>query len=293
MIVSELAGSIKAFIPGLKYVSVSITGTQCSLMCDYCRGIYLRGMKHVTTPKQLFDLVRHLYAGGVRGILISGGFNQEGYLPIEPYIPTIKEIKSNFDILVSVHAGLIDKSLAIKLREAKVDVVDYELVVDEHVIRNVMHLSGKGKEDFLKTYEILVTHGPPYIVPHVLVGANYGNIIKEGEAVDVARELAPEVMVFLVIKPTEGTAMQSVKVPKERDVVELIKYARQKFKGEIALGCMRPLTTKHTLDRMLCELGIVDRLVNPLKSVVDGFGLKVVQSCCSIPNELLKHYGLL
>ncbi len=286
-------GRIKAFIPGFKYVSVSITGTQCSLMCDYCKGYYLRGMKQVTTPKQLYDLAKHLYKRGGGGILISGGFNQEGYLPVEPYIPVIKEIKNSFNMLVSIHTGLIDKSLAMKLRDAKVDVVDYELVVDRYVIRDVMHLSGKDGEDFLKTYEMLRTYGPPHIIPHILIGANSGNIAKEFEAVEISAEASPEIVVFLIVKPTEGVVTYPVRIPSDEDVVKLIRYARQRFRGEISLGCMRPLTMKYTLDSELCRLGIIDRVVNPLKNLIDKFKLDVIQSCCSIPNELLTLYGLL
>lgn len=288
-----MVSGVRAFMPGFKYISISITGSQCDLMCEYCKGRYLKGMKNVITPKQLYDLVKHLSKEGVRGILISGGFNREGYLPIEPYIEVIKEIKKDFNILVSVHTGLINKSLATRLREAKVDVVDYELVIDERVIRDVMHLSSRSGDDFLKTYEMLATYGPPHVIPHILIGANYGLITKEFEAVDIAKTTSPEVMVFLIIKPTEGTPMQSVRIPDNHSILELIGYARQSFNGEIAIGCMRPLEIKYSLDSKLCELGIVDRVVNPLKNVIDRFKLSMVQSCCSIPNELLMYYDLL
>lgn len=287
-----MVGGVRAFIPGFKYVSISVTGSQCALMCEYCRGHYLRGMKNAVTPKQLYDLVKYLYKEGIRGVLISGGFNREGCLPIEPYIEVIKEIKKDFNILVSVHTGLIDKSLAMKLREAKVDVVDYELVIDERVIKDIMHLS-RSSEDFSKTYEMLATYGPPYVIPHILIGANYGSITKEFEAVDIAKTISPEIIVFLIIKPTEGTPMQSVRIPDNRKVLDLIGYARRSFNGEIALGCMRPLEIKYSLDSKLCELGIVDRVVNPLKNVIDKFKLSMVHSCCSVPNELLMHYELL
>ncbi|MEM2443921.1 MAG: radical SAM protein [Sulfolobales archaeon] len=290
---SEISSSIRAFIPGFKYVSISITGSHCSLMCDYCKGHYLKGMKNIVTPKQLFDLVRHLHKEGVKGVLISGGFNKGGYLPIQPYLNIIKEIKDTFNILVSVHTGLIDKSLAIKLRDAKVDVVDYELILDDEVIKDVMHLSNKKSEDFIRTYEILHNYGPPHIIPHILIGANYGKITVEFETVDVAKTLSPEVLVFLIVTPTEGTPMQFIKPPKPQEIVELIKYARHTFKGELAIGCMRPLTMKYMVDDELCRQGIIDRIVNPLKTTSDKFKLTTVHSCCSIPNELLRSYGII
>ncbi|MEO3993696.1 MAG: radical SAM protein [Desulfurococcaceae archaeon TW002] len=291
MSVDELR-RIRAFIPGRKFVSVSITGTQCSLMCNYCRGYYLRGMEQAITPKQLYDLAKHLHTEGAKGILISGGFNKEGYLPIEPYINTIKEIKNDFGMIISIHTGLINKSLAMKLREAKVDVVDYELVMDDYVIKNIMHLPSKSSEDFLKTYEELKTYGPPHIIPHILVGANNGNIVKEFETIEASIDGSPEIIVFLIITPTRGAGMYPARIPSNQEVIKLINYARQKFNGEIALGCMRPTITKYTLDNELCELGIIDRIVNPLKNTINKFRLEVIQSCCSIPNELLTLHGL-
>ncbi|MFN3268565.1 MAG: radical SAM protein [Zestosphaera sp.] len=285
--------SIRAFIPGRKFVSVSITGTQCSLMCNYCRGYYLRGMEQAITPKQLYDLAKHLHTEGAKGMLISGGFNKEGYLPIEPYIQVIKEIKNSFDMIISVHAGLVSRSLAMKLREAKVDVVDYELVTDDYVIKNVMHLPSKSSEDFIRTYEELRAFGPPHIIPHILIGANNGNIVKEFEAVEVSVDGSPEIIVFLIIKPTKEVSPYPARIPSNQEVVKVINYARQRFRGEIALGCMRPTITKHTLDNELCESGIIDRIVNPLKNTINKFKLGVIQSCCSIPNELLTLYGLI
>lgn len=290
---NKSSNNIKAFTPGLKYVSISITGRQCSLMCEYCRGHYLRGMRSAPTPKQLYDLVRHLYREGVRGVLISGGFNNEGYLPIEPYLSIIKEIKRDFNILVSVHAGLVDEVLATKLRDAKVDVVDYELVLDDDVIRKIMHLSSKSSEDFMRTYETLHKYGPPYVVPHILIGANYGKIVREFTAVDASKVIEPEILVFLIMNPTIGTPMQSVEIPNVEEVIELVKYARRVFSGEIAIGCMRPLAAKYALDERLCELGLIDRIVNPLRRTSDRFRLSTVYSCCSIPKELLEEYGMI
>lgn len=279
--------NIKIFIPGFKYPSISITGSYCALMCDYCKGRYLSGMKKVHTPKELYDLVKNLVKSGVKGVLISGGFNSDGVLPIEPYIPTIRDIKKDFGIIISIHAGLISKSLATELRAAGVDVVDYEFVVDDYVIKNIMHLNSKSYEDFLKSYEVLVEHGPPYIIPHILIGANYGKVETEFKAIEVLRDYKPPVTVFLILKPTENTPMANVRVVVD-EVIEVFRYARRKIVSEIALGCMRPLEMKYTLDFTLCELGLVNRIVNPLRKLADRFQSEVIETCCSLPSELIK-----
>jgi len=281
-------GSIKVFIPGLKYPSISITGNYCSLMCDYCRGRYLSSMKKVSTPKELYDLVKMLYKDGIKGILISGGFNSEGFLTIEPYIHVIKDIKKDFRVVVSVHTGLISRSLAIKLRDAGVDIVDYELVVDDYVIKEVMHLKSRGHEDFIKTYDELIKYGPPYIIPHILIGANYGKVLTEFKAIDILRDYNPPITVLLILKPTENTPMTNVKVSVD-DVVEVFKYVRRRLNSEIALGCMRPLEMKYTLDFKLSESGLINRIVNPLRKFIDKFQVENIETCCSLPNELIKN----
>jgi len=278
---------VTAFIPGLKYLSISITGSYCTLMCDFCRANYLDGMRKALTPKEFYDLVKHLVRSGAKGVLISGGFNRDGYLPIEPYLPVIKDIKNNYDILVSVHIGLADKSLASKLRDSKVDVVDYELILDDYVIKNLMHLGGKSSEDFIKSYETLINYGPSYIVPHIPIGMNYGRVVKEMEAANTALAYKPEVLVFLIFKPTAGTPMANVRPPGDDEVLRVIRYTRDNYSGEIALGCMRPLEKKYTLDFKLIDLGLIDRIANPLKSLVSKYGLKMVELCCSIPKDLI------
>lgn len=280
---------VAAFIPGLRYLSISITGNYCALMCDFCRANYLGGMRRALTPKELYDLIKYLVRNGVKGVLISGGFNRDGHLPIEPYLSVIKDIKENYDILVSVHVGLADRSLASKLRDSKVDVVDYELILDDYVIKNLMHLRSKSSEDFIRSYEALINYGPSYIVPHIPIGMNYGKVVNEIEAVRTALVYRPEVLVFLIFKPTAGTPMMNVKPPEDDEVLRIINYARSNYNGELALGCMRPLEKKYTLDFKLLELGLIDRIVNPLKSLISKYNLKTVQLCCSIPKDLINN----
>lgn len=146
---------IEAYIPGSRFPDISITGSSCQLQCDYCRARYLRLMEHVMTPKQLYDTIRSLVKRGARGILISGGFDRDGRLPIEPFLPVIRDAKRDFDVVVSVHAGLVNRELAEKLRSHGIDIVDYELILDPYVIKAIKHLR-KEPEDFIRSYEILI-----------------------------------------------------------------------------------------------------------------------------------------
>ncbi len=164
-----------AFFPRVKYPAVSITAASCQLKCKFCMGNYLEGMIGASTPKQLYDVARFLTSKGARGILLSGGFNLEGVLPIMPFLQIVKEIKKDFDLVVSVHSGLVDKDLATQMRNNKVDVVDYGMMIDPVVIKEVQGLK-KEPSDYVKSFELLLGHGPSYIAPHVLIGSRYGEI---------------------------------------------------------------------------------------------------------------------
>ncbi len=278
----------QAFIPGRKFPDISITGGACALGCDYCRGHYLHGMEYATSPKELYDTIRYLVKKGARGVLVSGGFTREGRLPVEPFIPVLKQAKKDFDLVISVHTGVIDKELASRLREAGVDIVDYELVLDPIVVKKVKHLD-KSPEDYIRGYDTLVKHGPPYIAPHVPIGFNYGRILYEKQVVDILRDYKPYIAIFLVFIPTKGTPMENVKPPKVNDIIDVIKYSRRVLgeKTILSMGCMRPWSMKFLLDKMLVEQELVDRIVNPPVKIIEMYNLEKIEACCSVPKELL------
>ncbi len=282
--------NVKAFIPGKKFPDISITGTSCPLNCAYCEAYYLHGMEPAPTPKKLYDTVRYLVKRGAKGVLISGGFDLQGKLPIEPFLPTIKDIKRDFDIVVSIHQGLVDKDLALKLREAGVDIVDYEMILDPYVIKNIKNLKSKDPEDYIKSFEILEEFGPYFIAPHIPLGFNYGRILHEYKVIDILTDFDPYILVFLVFIPTKGTRMSDSPIPDPKDVIKIISYARRKFKKTLALGCMRPWKIKYLVDPYLIEKSIVDRITNPPKSIIKKYNLKVIEACCSVPKELLHKF---
>ncbi|MEM1911045.1 MAG: radical SAM protein, partial [Sulfolobales archaeon] len=58
------------------------------------------------SPEKLRDIVLYYYNNGVRGFLISGGFNRDGYLPIgREFIDYLKEFKRRNQVFLSVHLG--------------------------------------------------------------------------------------------------------------------------------------------------------------------------------------------
>ena len=280
---------VKAFIPGERYPTLSITGGRCALRCKYCMGRYLRGMVSTPSPKMLYDTVKRLYRNGARGVLISGGFDLEGRLPIKPFLQVIRDLKRDLDIVISVHCGLVDREAAGELRRAGIDVVDYEFMVDPLVIGEVAGLKSRGPSDFIESLRCLIEEGPPYVSPHIPIGLRYGKLGGEWEAIETLREFDPYLVVFLVFVPTEGTPMGKLPPPKETEIIAVLDYARSRFR-EVAMGCMRPPKLKSTLDPELVERELVDRIAVPHKSVIEKYRLEVIHACCSMPNELIDKY---
>ncbi len=283
---------VLAFIPNKKFPAISITGSKCWLMCTYCMGRYLKGMIHVYSSEELLKIAEYYAERGAVGLLISGGFTREGKLPFKPFIKTIEEIKKKHGLIISVHTGLVDKEEAIMLKEAGVDIIDYELVLDNTIIKNMKHLN-KTINDYIDSYEILLKYGPPYIAPHILVGLNNGEITWEYEAVDYLAESNPYMVILLIHIPTPNTPLHSSKTIDIEEFIDYVKYVRRRIKGEISLGCMRPPGLKKILDPKLIELKLIDRIVNPRPETIRRFNLKTVPTCCSVPREVLMEKQLL
>jgi len=277
-----------AFSPGESYPTISITGTTCALNCQYCQGYYLKNMYPALTPADLYSAVKNLHAKGARGILISGGFNQDGVLPIKPFLPTIKKIKKDFDLVISLHAGLVDKVLASELRMNNVDIVDYEFLIDPIIISEVKGLQ-KTPSDYIKSLELLTKYGPTYIAPHLPIGLRYGKIVNEKETIDSLKDYDPYLVAFLIFRPARDTMMADYNFPEKEDLIELFSYAR-KLKGEIALGCMRPSMYKDKIDQVLIEKYLIDRIAVPRNKIVKKYNLNVVKACCSVPREFLSKF---
>ncbi len=278
--------SVKAYIPYPKYVPISITGTSCSLNCRYCNKEYLRHMYQVLTPQRLYWLLKHLYNNGVRGFLISGGFTPEGKLPFHAYLSVIREFKRTYEVVISIHPGLIDVNEARMLREAKIDIVDLEFTLNPTYTSMVKGLGEKAVKKYEETLNALMRYGPSYIAPHVMVGSSLGLLGNEFSEIDYLIDYNPYVIVVLIYTPTKNTASENDPIPKVNYVLGVLKYLRQRYRGEISLGCMRPWGSyRAKLDRIALENKLIDRIANPHLKLIEEYDLRIVNACCSLPKE--------
>jgi len=221
------------------FVPVSVTGSHCALQCDHCRGFLLGSMYEARDPERLLALGRELKSKGCRGMLVSGGADADGKVPLLPFAPAMARLKSDLGLRLAVHTGLADEREARALADAEVDVVMLDIIGDDETIRRVCHLR-RGVNDYDDSLRRLADAGLR-LAPHIVIGLHYGEIRGERRALDVVAQYPIDVLVLVVLMPSRATAMGDVTVPTPEAIAELFVEARKRMpQTRIALGCARP-----------------------------------------------------
>lgn len=286
----RMGREIRFYYPKPRFPSVSVTGASCALRCKHCGGHYLAGMQGVDTPSKLKEFcVKHEANGGV-GVLVSGGSDSQGRVPLGRFYGALGWIKENTGLIINIHTGLMDSEQAEELASTGVDIVSADVVGSDETIRRVYGLDARV-EDYAKTLWAFKEAQVCNVVPHICVGLDFGEIRGEARAIELASKIEPEIIVILGLIPTKDTAMESVDPPSREDLAKVVAAARlMSPESGVALGCMRPRVDKD-LSEMLAIRAGVDRLVLPTRATVEavaaeGFEVMHLDGCCSIPAGL-------
>jgi hypothetical protein len=287
---SRLGRELRLYYPLPRFPSISVTGDRCSLRCKHCGGYYLRGMAGVETPSRLKRFCTKLEAEGGVGLLVSGGSDKNGRVPLGRFHDALRWVKENTGLIVNVHTGLLDSEQANEIASTGIDIASVDIVGSDETIRRVYGLKAT-KEDYWETLEALRNANVPHVIPHICVGLDFGEIRGEAAALEMAQKLDPELVVLLELMPTQGTAMEAVEPPSAEDMARVVVAARLMCpEAGIALGCMHPRTGKDRVEKLALEAG-ADRIVLPSRSTVEkagiaGFSVKHLDGCCAIPKSL-------
>ncbi|MHA2152453.1 MAG: hypothetical protein ACXAAQ_10765 [Candidatus Thorarchaeota archaeon] len=228
------------------FISLSVTGTSCSLNCEHCEGHLLKGMEATVTPENLFERCSQIKSRGGEGILISGGSDSEGYVPLERFGDAIRQVKSELKLEVVVHTGLVSETTAQLLAEAQIDAAMLDVIGDEKVSREVYHIEN-GPEKMRRSLDILESLNVP-TVPHILVGLDYGRLGGELEALQMISQGSPSAVVIIALSPVRKTSMEGVEPPSPEDIGRILTIARLGMsKTPMLLGCARPMG-QHKID---------------------------------------------
>lgn len=294
-----MSREIHFYAPGLKgyrtseyagadaraFVSVSVTGAACALQCDHCHGRVLEGMTPVNGTG-LFDLARDAAARGARGLLVSGGSDRQGRVPLLRHVPDMKRIRAELGLTLRVHPGLPDEETAAALGEVDLDGAMLDVIGADETIRDVYHLDS-GVAEYEAVLERLERHGVP-LVPHIVLGLHYGRMLGEWRALEIIRRHRPKLVVLVVLMPLYGTRMAAVEPPPLPDLAAFFRAAREAFTHvPVSLGCARPVgSQKAAIDRLAVEAGL-DGIAYPAEGIVSyarerGRDPRFHDACCGV-----------
>jgi lipoyl synthase len=223
---------------------VSVTGGECALHCNHCDGHYLQHMVPVGAARPVLESREY------SSILLSGGADREGRLPLIEQLPFIEWVRRQ-GIRINAHVGL-QSDEDVRVLAPLFDRVSLDYVWDEETIRAVYHLNRTGS-DYLHAAESWAdafsmgsdtgtrTLGRRRVNLHLTIGLKGGAVAGEFAAIDSLVTFDPVSLVFLVLIPTEGTVYGNVPIVPVEAVESVFSYARRTLPStDLVLGCMHP-----------------------------------------------------
>ncbi len=270
-----------------RFAAISVTGNHCDLQCAHCKGNLLESMIPAKDPETFFQVADRLRLNGAYGILVSGGADQNGEVPLKIFIPAIRTIKEKDpQFKVIVHTGLIRREIAKELKEAGIDQILIDVIGDDETIREVYHLN-KRVQDYEETLWMLKEMGH-CLAPHIIIGHHFGEIKGEWKALEMVTRVGVETIVLVILKTLLPVEKNHFKIPRPEETSRISAIARiLNPKIPIRMGCIRPA---HPW-KVKMEKGFIDSGVNtiayPLQGTIDyakEIGLKTnfLEMCCSL-----------
>lgn len=271
----------------IEFVSISVTGTACALGCEHCKTNVLHGMADLRKHDgSLFDLCADLASKGARGVLISGGSDKRGRVPLWPHINDIKRVRNELGLAMRIHTGLPDEETCAALGGVDIDGAMIDIIGHRDTIREVYHLDS-DPEDYENSLAWLEKYEVPTI-PHIILGLHFGKMLGEERALEMIARHLPKVLVLVVLMPLTGTPMVGVTPPSLEEIGAFFELARKALPSTpVMLGCARPLgALKLEIDKLAIEAGL-NGIAYPANGIVEyarqnGLQPKFINACCGV-----------
>jgi len=268
---------LTVYLPGKAFPSVSVTGTGCDLMCEHCKGRHLKGMVAVRDAEDLVRTVDGIVSAGGTGMLVSGGCDADGSVPVMKVIDAIRYAKSK-GLKVNVHTGFVGRDDAERLVKAGTDSFSVDVHQDAAVIKNILHLNipQSAYSDMLAN--IISAGGVP--AAHLTVGFGTEDLVMSAELV---KRTGLKDVILLALVPTEGTVTEDSLISEDA-VIDAVKILTE-MGLNVTLGCMRPRAHRN-LEIRCIDAG-VRKIANPSRGTVSwarSKGMTVIEKrmCCSV-----------
>jgi hypothetical protein len=271
-----------------EFVSISITGTACALSCEHCNMSVLKGMTSLPyAGASLYQLCERLAERGARGVLISGGCDNKGRVPLLKHIPDLMRVRRELQLTIRVHTGLPDEETCAALGEVGIDGAMIDLIGHEATIREVYHLGGITPDDYEEALACLHRYNVP-TVPHIILGLHFGRMVGEWRALEMVERHPPKLLVLVILMPLSNTPMANVAPPPLDEIGKFFETTRKALpRTPVMLGCARPLgVMKYEIDRLAIEAGL-NGIAYPAEGIVEfarGHSLEphFVNACCGV-----------
>ena len=260
---------------GDSFPAVSVTGDRCGQMCEHCRGYHLRGMTGAETSSELLSEAGRVKASGGRGLLISGGADVSGRVPVADHADAIAEMVSG-GLEMNVHTGFITREEAEALVAAGVSRFSLDVHQDPEVIRDFMHLD-REPEDYGALIDIIRDAGG-IPVPHITLGFGAEDL---SSSLKLLRSKGLTDVVVLTLVPTPGTVTEGSKMSEDAAAGAVMMMSAMGF--SVTLGCMRDRTLRGL--EVKCIQAGARRIANPSAGTVrwardNGFAVETDHRCC-------------
>lgn len=256
------------YYPGERFPAVSVTGPSCEVGCLYCEGSYLKQMVGVRGEEELLSVCRKLKKRGAAGVLVSGGCDLSGRVPLP--VEALQRVKRETGLLLNVHAGCVNEPTAEALKQLDA-FISFDVPTPSRLSLTSLKVTQKDYFESLRLLEGL------NVIPHIMLGLNRE---EETETVRKVGEMGFASLVVIVLTPTRGTPLERYAV-KGEEVAQTVADARPLF-SRLILGCMRPRI------RFLEEkVTLFDGIVLPTRWAKErveqeGLPVRTMETCCVV-----------
>lgn len=271
----------------IEFASISVTGTACALSCEHCKTNVLHGMADLRRHNgSLFDLCADLASKGARGVLISGGSDKQGRVPLLAHVPDMIRVRKELGLAIRVHTGLPDEETCAALGEVSIDGAMIDVIGHRDTMREVYHLDS-DPEDYENSLAWLEQYKVPTI-PHIILGLHFGKMLGEETALEMIVRHPPNILVLVVLMPLTGTPMVEVTPPPIGAIGAFFEKSRKALPfTPVMLGCARPMgNLKVEIDRLAVDAGL-NGIAYPANGIVEyarhcGLQPKFINACCGV-----------
>jgi uncharacterized radical SAM superfamily protein len=247
----------------------------------------LRGMTDLRRfDGSLYELCASLAKRGTRGVLISGGSDRKGRVPLLKHVPDLKRIQCELGLVIRVHPGLPDEETCAALGEIGIDGAMVDIIGHRDTIREVYHLDA-DPEDYEDVLASLERHRVPTI-PHIILGLHFGKMLGEERALEMVVRHPPKLLALVVVEPLRKTGMAHVTPPSLDELAGFFEKTRKALPSTpVILGCARPMgPLKAEIDRLAVNAGF-NGIAYPANGIVEyarqaGLHAQFINACCGI-----------